>query len=141
MDTITLVRSAIRCLLRVADDELGAELRAVLRSGDDYASAAKPQIDWDDPDARDELIDSRACDAFACLAVLEGRELGPELTEASELLAKVVGLGGVRQRRRCIHLAPGSTSTDWSGGSTLETRLRHRPRVRRRVHSGARVGE
>ena len=91
MDTITLIRSAIRGLLRVADDELEAELRAALRSGDDYASSAKPQIDWDDAEARDALIDSRARDAFACLAVLEGRELGVELGEAAELLAKVVG--------------------------------------------------
>jgi hypothetical protein len=91
MDTITLIRSALRGLLRVADDELAAELRAVLTSGDDYASAAKPQIDWDDPDARDALIDSRACDAFSCLALLDGRELGPTLRDAAALLATVVG--------------------------------------------------
>ena len=91
MDTITLIRSAIRSLLRVANRDLEAELRSVLGSGDDYASSAKPQIDWDDPDARAALIDSRAKDAFACLAVLEGRELEPEVAEAAELLAKVVG--------------------------------------------------
>jgi hypothetical protein len=91
MDTITLVRSAIRGLLRVADDELGAELRAVLGSGDDYASSAKPQIDWDDPEARDALVGSRARDAFACLALLDGRELRAEVAEAAELLATVVG--------------------------------------------------
>ena len=43
MDTITLIRSAIRGLLRVADDVLAGELRSVLSSGDDYATAAKPQ--------------------------------------------------------------------------------------------------
>lgn len=91
MDTITLVRSAIRSLLRVAEDELEAELRAVLDAGDDYASAAKPQIDWDDAGARDALIDSRARDGFACLKVLEGRTLGDEVVEAMELLAKVLG--------------------------------------------------
>lgn len=91
MDTITLVRSAIRRLLRVADEGLAAELGAVLGSGDDYASAAKPQIDWDDPDARSELIDSRARDAFACLALLEGRGLDAGVAEAAELLATVVG--------------------------------------------------
>ncbi|MGH9186482.1 MAG: hypothetical protein ACRD0U_11800 [Acidimicrobiales bacterium] len=32
MDTITLIRSAIRGLLRVADDQLEAELRSVLAS-------------------------------------------------------------------------------------------------------------
>lgn len=60
MDTITLIRSALRGLLRVADAALEAELRAVLGSGDDYATAVKPQIDWDDADAREALIDARA---------------------------------------------------------------------------------
>jgi hypothetical protein len=91
MDTVTLIRSAIRGLLRVADDDLGVELRGVLVSGDDYASAAKPQIDWDDSEARDALIDSRARDAYACLAVLDGRQLSSEVGEAAELLATVVG--------------------------------------------------
>ena len=48
MDTITLVLSAMRGLLRVAGEPLEGELRAQLASGDDYASTAKPQIDWDD---------------------------------------------------------------------------------------------
>ncbi|MGH9186713.1 MAG: transposase [Acidimicrobiales bacterium] len=91
MDTITLIRSAIRGLLRVADDDLEAELRAVLGSGDDYATAAKPQIDWDDAGARDAHIDSRARDGFGCLVVLEGRKLEAEVSEAAELLTKVLG--------------------------------------------------
>ena len=91
MDTITLIRSAIRGLLRVADDDLERELRVVLVSGDDYASASKPQIDWDDTEARVALIDSRARDAFACLLLLDGRHLGIEVADAAELLATVVG--------------------------------------------------
>jgi IS5 family transposase len=91
MDTITLIRSAIRGLLEVADPELEAELRSVMGSGDDYASSAKPQIDWDDQDARETLIDSRAKDAYACLTLLDGRELAPAMAEAGELVATVVG--------------------------------------------------
>jgi hypothetical protein len=91
MDTITLMRSAVRGLLKAADGELEGELRAVIKSGDDYASSAKPQVDWDDQDARDNLIDSRAKDAYACLALLEGRELAPEVKEAAQLLASVLG--------------------------------------------------
>ena len=91
MDTVTLIRSAIRGLLRVADSDLGAELRLVLTSGDDYASAAKPQIDWDDPEARDALIDSRARDAYACLVLLDGAVLAGDVGEAAELLVTVVG--------------------------------------------------
>ena len=91
MDTITLIRSAIRGLLRVAGDELEAELRGVLGSGDDYASLAKPGIDWDDQAGREQLIDSRARDGFACLTVLEGRGLDPVVSEAGQLLATVLG--------------------------------------------------
>jgi len=91
MDTLTLIRSAIRSLLKVAEEELEGELRDVLSSDDDYATSAKPQIDWDDADAREELIDSRARDAFACLMLLEGRKLSTEVQEAAELLATVVG--------------------------------------------------
>ncbi|MDE3131906.1 MAG: transposase, partial [Acidobacteriota bacterium] len=91
MDTVTLIRSALRGLLRAVDAELERELRATLESGDDYASAAKPQIDWDDADERAGLIDSRALDALGCLGVLEGRALDAEVTAAMQLLATVVG--------------------------------------------------
>ena len=91
MDTITLIRSALRGLLKVAGSALEAELRAVLSSGDDYASNAKPQIDWDDPDGRSALIDSRAKDAYACLALLDGRNVNAAVADAAGLLATVVG--------------------------------------------------
>lgn len=91
MDTITLIRSAMRGLLTVVDDELETELRGAISSGDDYASSAKPQIDWDDPAAREALIDSRARDAFACLALLDGRDLDEVVSQAARLLANTVG--------------------------------------------------
>jgi IS5 family transposase len=91
MDTVTLIRSAVRGLLKVADADLEDELRRAIKSGDDYASASKPQIDWDDQAARDGLVDSRAKDAYACLAVLDGRELAEKVEEAARLLATVVG--------------------------------------------------
>jgi hypothetical protein len=75
----------------VADQVLEAELRAVLGGSDDYASTAKPQIDWDDPAAREALVDSRATDARACLAVLDGCQLDPVVAQAAVLLATVVG--------------------------------------------------
>jgi hypothetical protein len=91
MDTVTLIRSAIRGLLKVADEGLEAELRAVIASGDDYASSAKPQIDWDDEEAGEALIDSGAKDAYGVLAILEGRVLAEAVAEAAQLLAIVVG--------------------------------------------------
>jgi len=63
-------------------------LRAVLVSGDDYASTAKPQIDWDDARARELLIDGWARDAYAFLALLDGRELTEPMHQAAQLLAR-----------------------------------------------------
>jgi Transposase DDE domain/Transposase domain (DUF772) len=94
MDTVTLIRSAVRGLLAVAGAGLGAELRAVLRSGDDYAGLGKPQIDWEDRAAREQLIDSRARDGLAVLTLLDGRELGrlgEPVGQAAALLATVLG--------------------------------------------------
>jgi len=91
MDTVTLIRSAIRTLLKLANRKLRAELGAVLAAGDDYASSSKPQIDWEDAQAREALIDSRAKDAHSCLGLLDGRKLDPAVTEAAELLATVTG--------------------------------------------------
>ena len=75
MDTITLIRSAIRGLLTVADGDLATDMRAALISGDDYSNAGKPQIDWDDEPAREALIDSRASDGHAFAEPL-GRSVG-----------------------------------------------------------------
>jgi hypothetical protein len=91
MDTVTLIRSAVRGLLRVADAGLEAALRGVLSSADDYASSTKPHIDWDDKAARDELIDSQARDGYACLALLDGRKVGEQVAQAGQLLATVLG--------------------------------------------------
>jgi hypothetical protein len=95
MDTITLIRTAIRGLLAVADTELAVGLRVVLAglgSGDDYTSAAKPVIDWDDKPAREALVDSRARDGHALLAALDSREDLPEpVGQAIRLLATVLG--------------------------------------------------
>jgi DDE family transposase/transposase-like protein DUF772 len=91
MDTVTLVRSAIRGLLGACDAESEAELRARLGRDDDYRSAGKPVCDYDDRAAREALVDALAKDARALLGALDGRELSDALTKAAELLAAVVG--------------------------------------------------
>ena len=91
MDTVTLIRSAIRGLLAACDRVLEEELRGLLSRDDDYASAGKPVCDYEDRQAREELIDALAKDARALLGALDGRELGPELEQAAALLAAVVG--------------------------------------------------
>jgi hypothetical protein len=91
MDTVTLVRSAIRGLLAVCEVELEAELRGLLGRDDEYRTAGKPVCDYDDRVAREALIDALAKDARALLAGLDGRELPEDVSRAAVLLASVVG--------------------------------------------------
>lgn len=91
MDTVTLIRSAVRGLLKAADAELEAQLRAVLKRDDDYAGAGKPVCDYDDAAARRELVDSLARDAMAALALLDGGKQEDAVSRAGELLATVLG--------------------------------------------------
>jgi hypothetical protein len=67
------------------------ELRAGLRRDEDYASAGKPVGDYDDPVAREALVDAVAKDGQAVLVALDGRQLPVGLAEAAALLAAVVG--------------------------------------------------
>ena len=91
MDTVTLIRSAIRGLLGVCDAVLEDELRGLLARDDDYAAAGKPVCDYEDPQAREELIDALARDAHALLLALDGGEFSTAVTQAGALLAAVVG--------------------------------------------------
>jgi hypothetical protein len=90
-DTVTMIRSAIRGLLGVADIPVQARLRGVLKRDDDYSSPGKPVCDWDDEAARESLIDGLVKDAHAVLLMLDGLELTEPLKQAVTLLATVVG--------------------------------------------------
>jgi len=90
MDTVTLIRCAIRGLLAAAGEER-ARLRGLLRRDDDYVGAGKPVCDYDDPSARAELVAALATDANALLAALDGHQLPAPLAMAAALLAAVVG--------------------------------------------------
>ncbi len=122
MDTVTLVRSAIRGVLGASRDREQA-LRALLRRDDDYRTSGKPAADWDDADARAALVDALARDGEAVLAALEDGPLPPPLAEAATLLATVLGQdlepgpdGRIRIARR---VAPGRVI------STVDPDTRH----------------
>jgi hypothetical protein len=134
MDTVTLIRSAIRGLLRVLDADLARRLRVQLTSGEDYASTGKPVIDWDDEAAREALVDSRARDGYALLAALDGRQLSDAVGQAARLLATVLGQdletgpdGGLRIARQ---VAPDRVI------STVDPQARHGHKTNHRGFDG-----
>ena len=77
MDTVTLVRSAIRGLLKVADADLQTELRGLLARDDDYMAAGKPVCDYEDPTACEALVDALARDAMALVGRWRGVSWAP----------------------------------------------------------------
>src|SRR6266576_1527739 len=69
-DTVTQLRAAIRKVLSALDQAaspVAAAVRRALRRDDDYASPGKPPCDWDDPAAREVLVDELVNDALAAL--------------------------------------------------------------------------
>lgn len=109
-DTVTQLIAAIR---RVARDVGGAgDIVAQVSArpgGHDYSRPGKPEIAWDDPAARDELVSVLVTDALAVLAGIEerhpdGQGLEAKQAEAVALLALVAG--------QDVEPAEGSNGTD-----------------------------
>jgi hypothetical protein len=90
-DTVTMLRGAIRGLLRACPPPLAAKVRAGLVGEDDYAAPGKPACDWTDRAAREALVDALVRDACRAHYALRGERLDPRTTEAAVLLATVTG--------------------------------------------------
>jgi hypothetical protein len=101
-DTITQLVAAIR---RVGREVPGAaaQIQAVC-PGHDYSTPGKPQIDWDDPAAKDALVSALVNDAQALVEALEDAELDERAQAAVALLALVAG--------QDVEPAEGSDGTD-----------------------------
>ena len=101
-DTITQLVAAIRRVARVVPG--AAAQIAELCTACDYSRPGKPQIDWDDPAAKDVLVSALVNDANALLAVLGDGELDEQAASALGLLALVAG--------QDVEPAEGSDGTD-----------------------------
>jgi hypothetical protein len=101
-DTITQLVAAIRRVARVVPGAAG-QIAAVC-TAHDYSAPGKPQIDWDDPQAKDTLVSALVNDANALLAVLDDGDLDEPGSSAAGLLALVAG--------QDVEPAEGSDGTD-----------------------------
>jgi IS5 family transposase len=141
-DTVTQLIAAIRRVAR--EVPTGAEIVAAVTSGHDYSRPGKPEIAWDDPAARDELVSALVNDALAVLDEFEtrhpdGEGLEPKAVEAVALLALVAG--------QDVEPAEGSDGTDgrWRIAtkvapdrviSTVDPDARHAHKSRERRQDG-----
>jgi IS5 family transposase len=101
-DTITQLIAAIRRVARVVPGAAGQV--AAVCTAHDYSAPGKPQIDWDDPQAKDGLVSALVNDAHGLLAVLDAGELDEQAASALGLLALVAG--------QDVEPAEGSDGTD-----------------------------
>ena len=84
-DTVTQLMAAIRKVARVVPGA-GEVIAAVCPL--DYSQPGKPPIDWDDPQAKEELVSGLVNDALAVLAGLAG----PGAPERDDAAADALGL-------------------------------------------------
>jgi hypothetical protein len=130
-DTITQLIAGIRRFGR--DVPGGRELIAARATGYDYTRTGKPDIAWDDAEAKDALVSALVTDALALLAAVDPDVLGAKAADAYALLALVAG--------QDVEPAEGSVGTDgrWRIArkvapdrviSTVDTDARHAHKTR-----------
>jgi hypothetical protein len=88
-DTVTQLIAAIRRVRREVPG--AAAVVAAHCTGHDYDDPGKPQIAWDDAEARATLVDALVGDAHRLLGHLPDQQLSPRAAEAVALLALVAG--------------------------------------------------
>jgi hypothetical protein len=136
-DSVTQLIAAVR---RVAREVPGAgAVIAQQCRAHDYTDAGKPAIAWDDPGAREVLVDALVGDAHRLLGHLPEQELGVKASEAVALLALVAG--------QDVEPVEGSDDTDgrWRIArrvaedrviSTVDPEARHAHKTRSRRQDG-----
>lgn len=147
-DTVTQLIAAIRRVARdvPAAGDIVAQVSA-RPGGHDYGRPGKPEIAWDDPAARDELVSALVGDALAVLTAIEechpgGQGLEVKQAEAVALLALVAG--------QDVEPAEGSDGSDgrWRIArqvaadrliSTVDPDARHAHKTRERRQDGYRA--
>ncbi|WP_256041428.1 IS1182 family transposase [Cryobacterium sp. SO1] len=100
-DTVTQLVGQIR---RVGREIPGADVSVAGLTGHDYSQPGKPDIAWDDRDARDELVSRLVTDALALLGSINVHILNKKQQETVALLALVAG--------QDVEPADGSDGTD-----------------------------
>src|SRR3977135_3876716 len=136
-DTVIQLRAAIRKVLTAADRAdpgLATALRAGLTRDDDYATVGKPPCDWDDPAAREALIDALVRDAQAALGVLDGHELDGPLAQAGDLLGLAAGQDVAAGEDGVFRIVRGVARDRLI--STVDVQARHGHKSRTRTFDG-----
>jgi IS5 family transposase len=140
-DTVTQLTAAMRKAARVVPGAAAVIADACTL---DYGKAGKPDIDWDDPQAKESLVSDLVNDALAVLDALDGPGAGERDAAAADALGLLALVAG-----QDVEPADGSDGTDgrWRIArkvapdrviSTVDTEARHTRKSRSSRRDGFR---
>ncbi len=140
-DTVTQLVAAIRRVARVVPGAADVIAKVCVL---DYGKAGKPDIDWDDPAAKQRLVSDLVNDALAVLAELTGPDVSGRDAAAADALGLLALVAG-----QDVEPAEGSDGTDgrWRIArrvapdrvvSTVDPRARHTRKSRSQRRDGYR---
>ena len=140
-DTVTQLVAAIRKVARVVPGAAAVIARVCTL---DYGKAGKPDIDWDDPQARQDLVSDLVNDALRLLEVLAGPDAPQRDAAAADALGLLALVAG-----QDVEPADGSDGTDgrWRIArkvapdrviSTVDTEARHTRKSKSKRRDGFR---
>jgi IS5 family transposase len=140
-DTVTQLTAAMRKAARVVPSAAAVIADACTL---DYGKAGKPDIDWDDPQAKESLVSDLVNDALAVLDALAGPGAGERDAAAADALGLLALVAG-----QDVEPADGSDGTDgrWRIArkvapdrviSTVDTAARHTRKSRSSRRDGFR---
>ena len=140
-DTVTQLTAAMRKAARVVPGAAAVIADACTL---DYGKAGKPDIDWDDPQAKESLVGDLVNDALAVLDALDGPGAGERDAAAADALGLLALVAG-----QDVEPADGSDGTDgrWRIArkvapdrviSTVDTEARHTRKSRSSRRDGFR---
>jgi IS5 family transposase len=140
-DTVTQLTAAMRKAARVVPGAAAVIADACTL---DYGKAGKPDIDWDDPQAKESLVSDLVNDALAVLDALAGPGAGERDAAAADALGLLALVAG-----QDVEPADGSDGTDgrWRIArkvapdrviSTVDTEARHTRKSRSSRQDGFR---
>ncbi|MEW6524200.1 MAG: hypothetical protein AB1445_11660 [Bacillota bacterium] len=122
-DTYTMLREGMRKLLRVLNRQMDFTARLAGQLRLDYGrKAKKPKIDWNDPEARQQLLTDLVADAKQVLAATADLSLTPAETRLVELLS-LVATQDVSDESGRVALKPGVAKDRVI--STTDPEMRH----------------
>lgn len=88
-DTYTLIRLAIRKVLKTISNRLNLIALLPKPLNLDYQSKTKPEINWQDPTERNKILNELCQDALQIVEILENIKLTKQEQELKEILATV----------------------------------------------------